>query len=291
MLIDWFTVGAQALNFAVLAWLMKRFLYRPILDAIDAREKRIAGELADAWSRQAEAGKERDELRLKNEAFDRQRARLLMQANADADAQRVKLLEAARAAADAFTAKRWASIDGEAAAMGQALRDRTQTEVFAIARKTLADLATVDLEASACEAFVVRLRALEGRPRDELARSLGQGTDTVIVRSAFELPSAQRRAIREAIADTFGVEPELHYETEPTLVSGIELIAQGRKFGWTISEHLASLERGVRELLKARSAASAPAPSPFVGPLPRDASAGPIPAGAAGGPIAVATAP
>jgi len=38
MLIDWFTVGAQALNFLILVWLLKRFLYKPILDAIDARD-------------------------------------------------------------------------------------------------------------------------------------------------------------------------------------------------------------------------------------------------------------
>jgi F-type H+-transporting ATPase subunit b len=48
MLIDWFTVGAQVLNFLILVWLMKRFLYQPILDAIDAREQRIAAELANA---------------------------------------------------------------------------------------------------------------------------------------------------------------------------------------------------------------------------------------------------
>ena len=47
MLIDWFTVGAQALNFAILVWLLKRFLYKPILNAIDARESRIAAQLAD----------------------------------------------------------------------------------------------------------------------------------------------------------------------------------------------------------------------------------------------------
>jgi len=37
MLIDWFTVGAQALNFIILVWLMKRFLYKPVQDAIAAR--------------------------------------------------------------------------------------------------------------------------------------------------------------------------------------------------------------------------------------------------------------
>ena len=60
MLIDWFTVVAQALNFLILVWLLKRFLYKPILNALDAREKRIATELADADARKAEARQERE---------------------------------------------------------------------------------------------------------------------------------------------------------------------------------------------------------------------------------------
>jgi F-type H+-transporting ATPase subunit b len=66
MLIDWFTVGAQVLNFDILVWWLKRFLYRPILNAVDARETRIAGELADADAKRAEAQKERDEFHRKN---------------------------------------------------------------------------------------------------------------------------------------------------------------------------------------------------------------------------------
>jgi len=42
VLFDWFTVGAQALNFLILVWLLKRLLYKPILAAIDTREQRIA---------------------------------------------------------------------------------------------------------------------------------------------------------------------------------------------------------------------------------------------------------
>ena len=48
MLINWFTVFAQAINFLILVWLLKRFLYKPILHAIDEREKGIATQLADA---------------------------------------------------------------------------------------------------------------------------------------------------------------------------------------------------------------------------------------------------
>ena len=36
MSIDWITVAAQIVNFLVLVWLLKRFLYRPILNGIDA---------------------------------------------------------------------------------------------------------------------------------------------------------------------------------------------------------------------------------------------------------------
>ena len=65
MLIDWFTVGAQALDFIILVWLLKRFLYRPILNAVDAREQRIAAELADADEKRAEAQKGREEFQHK----------------------------------------------------------------------------------------------------------------------------------------------------------------------------------------------------------------------------------
>src|SRR5580692_8977983 len=106
MLIDWFTVGAQALNFLVLVWLMKRFLYRPILDAIDAREKLVAAELADAAAKKAEAQKERDEFQHKNEEFDQQRAALLSKAADEARTERARLLDDARKAADAASAKR-----------------------------------------------------------------------------------------------------------------------------------------------------------------------------------------
>ena len=48
MSIDWITVAAQIANFLVLVWLLKRFLYRPILDGIDAREAEIANRMQEA---------------------------------------------------------------------------------------------------------------------------------------------------------------------------------------------------------------------------------------------------
>ena len=88
MLIDWFTVIAQVVNFLILVWLLKRFLYKPILNAIDVREKKVADELANADAKEAEAQKEKDEFRHKNEELDQQRAALLNKAKDEATAER-----------------------------------------------------------------------------------------------------------------------------------------------------------------------------------------------------------
>jgi F-type H+-transporting ATPase subunit b len=267
MLIDWFTVGAQALNFIVLVWLMKHFLYKPVLDAIDAREKRIAAQLADADKKKAAAQSDRDDLQHKNEAFDQQRAALLAKAIAEANAERQKLLDAARQAADALTATRRDTMASDAKNLNHALRHRAQAEVFAVARQALNDMATAGLEASVCDLFIVRLRALEGAARDALAAALKSSNDGALVRTAFALPMAQRTAVHKAVNDTFAMKVALHYEVAPDLVGGIELSAQGQKFAWSIADYLASLERGVNDLLKPAAppdkAPAAPAPKPM----------------------------
>src|SRR5271154_2616072 len=139
MLIDWFTVCAQALNFLILVWLMKRFLYKPILHAIDAREKLIASELADADAKKSDAQKERDEFQRKNEKFDQERAALLGTATDEAKAEKQRLLDEARKDADALRAKRQDALRNEQSNLNQEIIRWTQKEVFAITRKTLAD--------------------------------------------------------------------------------------------------------------------------------------------------------
>jgi F-type H+-transporting ATPase subunit b len=250
MLIDWFTVGAQTMNFLILVWLLKHFLYKPILNAIDAREKLIAKELADADVKKAEAQKERDEFQKKNTEFDQQRDALLTKATDEAKAERQRLLDEAREAADALSAKRQEALRSDAQNLNQAISRLTQKEVFAITRKALTDLATVSLEERMGEVFDRRLQELNGQAKAVLSEALKKNSDAAIVRSAFDLPAEQRAAIQNALNETFSAEIKLRFETAPDLVSGIELTTNGQKIGWSISDYLASLEKGVGELLK-----------------------------------------
>ena len=271
MLIDWFTVLAQVVNFLILVWLLKRFLYRPILNAIDAREKRIAAELADADAKKVEAKKERDEFQHKNEEFDRQRAALLSKATDEAKAERQRLLDEARKAADALSAKRQETLRSEARNLNQAISRRARQEVFAIARKALTDLATTSLEERLGEVFTRHLREMDGKAKESLGETLKAASAPALVRSAFDLPAEQRAAIQNALNETFSAEIRVRFETAPDLVSGIELTTNGKKVAWSIADYLASLERGVDELLKEKDKPEAkPEPETKAEPKPEE---------------------
>jgi F-type H+-transporting ATPase subunit b len=249
MLIDWFTVVAQVVNFLILVWLLKRFLYKPILRALDAREQQIALTLADADAKKAEAQRERDEFQHKNEAFDQQRSALLHQATGEVKAERERLLDQARQDADALRAERQDALKHEQQHLKVEITRRTREEVFAIARKTLRDLAGTSLEARMSEVFAQRLQALDDETKHDFTEAVKTSSEPVRVRSAFELSAEQRAAIQTTFNTTLSVDIPIRFETVPDLISGIELSVNGRKIAWSISDYLASLEKSIGELL------------------------------------------
>ncbi len=270
MPIDWFTVGAQVLNFLILVWLLKRFLYKPILNAIDAREKRIAAELADAATKKADAQKEREEFQNKNATFDQERDDLQSKMQTEVEAERQRLLDEARQAADALSAKRKDAMNREQQSLNDEIVRRSREEVFAIAQKTLTDLADTRLEARMSDVFTRRLRDLEGETKEDIAKALKTATEPARVRSAFDLPAEQRAAIQQAINETFSADVPLQFVTEPDVISGIELIVNGRKVAWSIGDYLASLGKGVRELLEEQAKPKAkPESKPEAKPEPK----------------------
>ncbi|NNM52493.1 MAG: F0F1 ATP synthase subunit B [Pseudomonadales bacterium] len=261
MLIDWFTVGAQVLNFLILVGLMKHFLYQPVLDAIDARDRGIAAKLADADAKDADAGKQRDAFKIKNEEFDRQRDELMRKATEDAKVERQRLLDDARGAAHVLSDKCSESWRNEVSDIFQTLSQRTSKEVFAIARKTMTDLAGVSLEARILDVFRQKLCAIDADKKALLSAARGSAPGSVLIRSSFDLSAEQQSVLETSAKDMLGVDMQVSFETNSALVSGIELSTHGQKLSWNIADYLGTLELGVNELLKERSIVPSP-PNP-----------------------------
>jgi F-type H+-transporting ATPase subunit b len=256
MLIDWFTVGAQIVNFLILVWLLKHFLYKPILDAIDAREKKIAAELADADTKRTEAEKERADFENKNKTFDQQRSALVAKATDEAKAERERLVDQAKKDADGLRASQMDALRSDQIRLGSEITLLAEKEVFAIARKTLTDLATVSLEERVGEVFTRRLRELDPKSKELLGAALKNSPEPALVRSAFNLPTDQKAAIQNALNETFSAVVRIKFEESQDAICGIELSANGQKVAWSISSYLAGLSKKVGDLVGEKSPAA-----------------------------------
>src|SRR5690554_2955493 len=159
MEIDWFTVIAQLVNFLILVWLLQRFLYKPVLNAVDERERKIASQLADAANKKSEARSEKELFIQKNEQFDREHASQLKEVQQRVEAEQKRLYEEARKESHALRLKLEESLKQQEQELKETLKRRTKEEVFAIAGKTLADLANADLEEQVVHVFMEKIRS------------------------------------------------------------------------------------------------------------------------------------
>jgi F-type H+-transporting ATPase subunit b len=245
MLIDWFTVVAQALNFLILIWLMKKFLYKPILEAVDAREKEIADKTAQAALLQTEASKSLEEFQLKNNELQANKARLMSTATSEAGAMREQLLKEAQEQAVQLKLTLQKSFDQERVDLSHAIGEQLQQQVFVVAKKMLGDIASSSLEEQIIHAFSERINRMEAKEKELLSAALLSGNQPVVLRSAFVLSPEQKEILEAAIQSVAQAKPVIQYETVTELIGGIEFVTGNYKLSWSIGNYLSSLEKKI----------------------------------------------
>lgn len=233
MLIDWFTVGAQALNFLILFWLLKRFLFGPIRNAIEERQKAISNTLAEAAATKLEAETERTHFQDKSLQLEKEREDILAQAVTSAQAEKAALLKQARQAADELSQSRLESLRSQEEKLHSSLRERAQKEALSLARDILQTLSGVELESRSVEIFLQRLEGLEEVQRETLKRALKDGGGKILVRSAWEFTPEHRETLEAGVEKILAQSPRWSYLTDPELLSGFELAAEGHKLSWS----------------------------------------------------------
>lgn len=257
MFIDWFTLIAQIVNFLILIWLLKKFLYGPILEAIDEREKKISGQLIEARAEAEASMKARNEFILKREELEARRESMLQKALDEAENRRRQLLDEARAEADSLRVRLNDALEKERGELRREIVAAVRREVFETARRALADLADDALEARMTQIFIKRLKALGEKEKSAASDMLERSAGAALVRSAFELSAARRSEIESLFGEVFSSAAKISFETSPGLICGIELTAGGYRFVWSVSDYLGALEKSVENFLSVKKDAVA----------------------------------
>ena len=246
--IDFFTLGAQIINFLVLVLLLRHFLYRRVVKAMDEREARIDSRLKEAQERKKEAEQEAESYRKKNQELLDRDEELLAKAREEADIWRKKLEENARIEVEENKARWYEAVERQKEAFLIDLRRRAGEQTYIIVRRVLKDLANDDLERQIINTFIKLLANLEDDEKEAI-KAFDQG---IIIRSAFEIPEIMRRMVEETVRDQIGNDSSIRFETAPDLICGIELHARDRQITWSLASYLDALEEDISRALEQR---------------------------------------
>jgi F-type H+-transporting ATPase subunit b len=254
MQIDWLTVAAQVVNFLVLVYLLKRFLYKPVTAAMARREERIAERLEESREREMQAEQERKRLHERMQRLEERREAILEQARVEAEAERRRLLEQSRAGAD-DAQRRWQQqMQAEQAQFLDALTRRTADGFEQLARKALADLADAQLEQQMIQTLHRRLQGMDEASLHHFRKADGP----ISVATSFALDDDRRDRLRRVIQQQIGPETEVAFRESSDLLCGVELDAGGHRLGWSLADYLDRFEARIADSLDAQLSAEMP---------------------------------
>ncbi|MBF0543744.1 MAG: hypothetical protein HQM08_04890 [Candidatus Riflebacteria bacterium] len=250
MLINWFTVCAQIVNFLILAWLLKRFLYKPILGVMQERQLQILTQIQEAEKAKIAANEQQLLLVKKNEDFESDRNEKLKSVIAKIEERKKQMTNDLRAEIDALRERWRENLVQEHEAFDRELSVLVQHELFAMTRKMFSDLADSSVEERIIEVFSRRLQKLSPDEKEKLIGIRQNDTSNIVIKSAFELSEEGRNKIF-SVFEVEGINAKrFSFQNSPEIICGVEALIGGCKISWTALEYTLGLEEKVRAFME-----------------------------------------
>lgn len=220
---DWTTFTLEIINFLILVWILKRFLYRPVLDVIARRRAGIEKALADAKRIETEATE-----------IKRQHERHLAEWGEEKEAAQADLLEELASERE----RRMAALDTEITEERQRRRvlDERQQRDFehtaeekaiaqgaAFSARLLERVATPELEGRLYTLLLEDLRNLRAEDKRAVAEAAATPGLQLRVQSAFKLDESKRAELARVLAEATGKTLPAEYRENPELVAGFQV--------------------------------------------------------------------
>ena len=254
--VDWITVAAQIVNFLVLVWLLKRFLYAPITKAMDERDARIASQLREAQQKTEQAEGEARRYRDMQDELEKSREARLAEVRTEAEDYRRSLQSTSREEVAAQRSEWLQNLSDEKADFLDDIRQRAAQAFTAMARTALSDLANEKLEDQISQRFLTALGQLEAHDLKRIQAACEGAGSSAAVRTVFDLTTKRRNEIDSALRDIIGKEIDVAFERSSDIVCGIELRAGGQLVRWSLDSFLDEFETELRESIERRVPAS-----------------------------------
>jgi len=217
------TFALEIINFLVLVWILKRFLYQPVLAAIGRRRAAIEETITKARAKQAEAQSLEHDYRGRLEKWESEKQALLATAVEEVNAERARRVTALKAALDAERDKRRALDEQQMADWRRRAAEEATRQSVEFAARLFARLASPELEARLVPAAVDDLAHLPESQLQAIRSACGEAGNEMNVTTAYPLAEPQRRALVDGICAAAKADVIPHFAEDRRLLAGLRV--------------------------------------------------------------------
>ncbi len=217
MHIDWWTLALQAINVLVLVWLLSRFLYRPMMEIVAARQNAVAKLLSEAQSEKDRASAEAASHRAQNETFAQETEKRRSEMHAALEDERVRMLAQLKADTEAAAQQAAQSAEAEQARILAEWKEKAQRLAVTIAETLLRRMATAQTIDTMFAALIGELQALSESDRRKLTDDAPLSILTATALAPSDLPR-YLGPLQDLLPDT-----TMDFAVDPSLITGFEL--------------------------------------------------------------------
>lgn len=234
MHVDWWTLSLQVVNFLVLVWLLRRFLFRPVKDVV-ARRKELA---AAASGKLEQARKEVEEEKHRYEQARRElteeRSQLGAKMHDELAQERERTVKQAREEAEKMVADARDRIVDERRSVLEALRGEVADLAAGMAGHLLADASPQTYGKLLLERIGQRLEHLSEREKRQLEVDLAVHDTVMTVTTAVPLDEAARQKWSKRLHELLATSASIEFKTDADLIAGaiLELPHAAIEFSW-----------------------------------------------------------
>ncbi len=220
---DWTTFALEIVNFLVLVWILQRFLYQPVMNAITERKAAIEKTLADARVVEATAQSLKQQYENRMSDWGNDKAKAQAQLARELDAERIRLNNALHVSLEQEHERDRALEQRRAMELRHRLEDDALAEGGRFAARLLSRVACVELEERIRGLLIEDLPQLGDGELQSLRAACQDADAKMWITSRYALGEEQRSSLAQALGRVAAKPVVCEFGQDPELISGLRI--------------------------------------------------------------------